>query len=213
MTPAARASIGPMSATRWQSERSAGDSRAYIERFAELAHAGTDLHGEARFVDVLVPRGARILDAGCGTGRVGLELARRGHSVTAVDLDPVLVEEARAHPELTVHLADLAQLDLPGERFDAVVSAGNVMVFLAPGSERTVLERIAAHLRPGGVFVAGFTTGAAYRPSQFAADLAAAGLSLEHRFATWDLRPWHDDAEWLVAVARRGDGRGATATT
>ncbi|NCL75854.1 methyltransferase domain-containing protein [Rhodococcus sp. YH1] len=202
-----------MSATRWQSERSAGDSRAYIERFAELAHAGTDLHGEARLVDVLVPRGARILDAGCGTGRVGLELARRGHSVTAVDLDPVLVEEARAHPELTVHLADLAQLDLPGERFDAVVSAGNVMVFLAPGSERTVLERIATHLRPGGVFVAGFTTGAAYRPSQFAADLAAAGLSLEHRFATWDLRPWHDDAEWLVAVARRGDGRGATATT
>lgn len=63
------------------------------------------------------------------------------------------------------------------------------------------------------MFVAGFTTGAAYRPSRFAADLAAAGLSLEHRFATWDLRPWHDDAEWLVAVARRGDGRGATATT
>ncbi|MDX5310559.1 MAG: methyltransferase domain-containing protein, partial [Rhodococcus sp. (in: high G+C Gram-positive bacteria)] len=114
MSPADDRGIGSSSATRWQSERSADDSRAYIERFAELAHAGTDLHGEARFVDVLVPRGARILDAGCGTGRVGLELARRGHRVTAVDLDPVLVEAARSHPELTVHLADLAQLDLPG---------------------------------------------------------------------------------------------------
>ena len=212
MSPADDRGIGSSSATRWQSERSADDSRAYIERFTELAHAGTDLHGEARFVDVLVPRGARILDAGCGTGRVGLELARRGHRVTAVDLDPVLVEAARSHPELTVHLADLAQLDLPGPRFDAVVSAGNVMVFLAPGSERSVLGRIAAHLRPGGVFVAGFTTGAAYRPSQFAADLADAGLVLEQRFATWDLRPWHDDADWLVAVARRADDGGVTAT-
>ena len=190
--------------TRWQTERSADDSRAYIERFAGLEESGADLHGEARFVDVLLARGSRVLDAGCGTGRVGAELARRGHRVTAVDLDPVLIDEARRrHPELTVHLTDLATLDLPGEPFDAVVAAGNVMVFLEPGSERTVLAAIAAHLRPGGVFVAGFTTGSVYRPEQFAADLAAVGMVLEQRFATWDLRPWHDAADWLVAVARR----------
>lgn len=196
--------------TRWQAERSADDSRAYIERFTDLEASGADVHGEARFVDVVLARGSRVLDAGCGTGRVGAELARRGHRVTAVDLDPVLVDEARRHPELTVHLADLATLNLPGEPFDAVVAAGNVMVFLEPGSERAVLARIAAHLRPGGVFVAGFTTRSAYRPEQFAADLAAVGMPLEQRFATWDLRPWRDDTDWLVAVARRADdGPGA----
>ncbi|MFZ2530007.1 MAG: class I SAM-dependent methyltransferase [Rhodococcus sp. (in: high G+C Gram-positive bacteria)] len=191
--------------TRWQTERSADDSRAYIERFADLEASGADLHGEARFVDVVLGRGSRVLDAGCGTGRVGLELARRGHHVTAVDLDPVLVDQARTHSELTVHRADLATLNLPGEPFDAVVAAGNVMVFLEPGSERRALAAIAAHLRPGGVFVAGFTTRSAYRPEQFEADLEAVGLVLEQRFATWDLRPWHADADWLVAVARRAD--------
>lgn len=189
--------------TRWQAERSADDSRAYIERFNGLEASGADMHGEARFVDAVLARGSRVLDAGCGTGRVGAELARRGHRVTAVDLDPVLLDEARRHPELTVHLADLATLDLPGDPFDAVVAAGNVMVFLEPGSERRVLAAIAAHLRPGGVFVAGFTTRSAYRPEQFESDLIAAGMTLEQRFATWDLRPWHDDAEWFVAVARR----------
>jgi hypothetical protein len=35
------------------------------------------------------------------------------------------------------------------------------------------------------------------------ADCAAVGLVVEHRFATWDLRPWHDDAPWAVTVLRR----------
>ncbi|QCQ90207.1 class I SAM-dependent methyltransferase [Rhodococcus sp. SGAir0479] len=189
--------------TRWQQERSAADSRDYIARFARLEAEGTDLHGEARAVDALLPRGARVLDAGCGTGRLGGELARRGHRVTAVDLDPVLVAAAREHPDLTVHEADLATLDLPGQRFDAVVAAGNVMIFVARGSERQVLARLAAHLVPGGLLVAGFATDYEYTVDQFDDDLAAVGLVREHRFSTWDLRPWHDDAGWAVTVARK----------
>ena len=81
--------------------------------------------------------------------------------------------------------------------------AGNVMVFLAPGSERAVLERLAAHVRPDGVIVTGFATDREYTVTAFDADCAAAGLRLEHRFATWDLRPWHDDASWAVSVLRR----------
>ncbi|WP_032402875.1 class I SAM-dependent DNA methyltransferase [Rhodococcoides fascians] len=188
--------------TRWQAENSADDSKRYIERFDRLAERGVDLHGEARMVDALVSPASSILDAGCGTGRLGAELAHRGHRVTAVDLDPVLAEAARAHPELDVHVADLTTLDL-GRRFDAAVAAGNVLVYMKPGTEREALERIWAHLTDGGVFVTGFATDRDYTVGAVDADLAAVGFVVEHRFATWDLRPWRDAADWAVTVARK----------
>ena len=188
-------------ATRWAQERDEQDSRDYVARFAEADRAGEDLHGEARFVDALAPRGARVLDAGAGTGRVGAELVRRGHWVTAVDLDPVLLDAARQHPGLDVVRADLAALDL-GVVFDVVVAAGNVLVFAEPGSERTVLARLAAHLVPGGALVTGFATDRAYTVAAFDDDCAAVGLVREHRFATWDLRAWPGDGGWAVTVCR-----------
>ncbi|MDJ0395704.1 class I SAM-dependent methyltransferase [Rhodococcus sp. G-MC3] len=190
-----------MAPTRWQSENTEAQSRKYIDRFARLESHGVDLHGEARMVDALLAPGSTVLDAGCGTARLGAELARRGHSVTAVDLDPVFVEAARQHENLTVHQADLTQLDL-GQKFDAVVAAGNVMVFMTPGTERSALERIASHLSPGGVFVAGFATDRQYTTEMFDGDLVSVGLRTEHRFSTWDLRPWHPSADWAVTVAR-----------
>ncbi|WP_245819974.1 class I SAM-dependent DNA methyltransferase [Rhodococcoides yunnanense] len=191
-----------MAPTRWQSENTEDQSRHYVRRFDRLAAQGVDLHGEARMVDALLTPGSTVLDAGCGTARLGAELDRRGHTVTAVDLDPVFVDAARQHVNLTVHLADLTTLDL-GRTFDAVVAAGNVMVFMTPGTEPSAVKRIAAHLTPTGVFVAGFATDRPYTVEQFDDDLAAAGLRVEHRFATWDLRPWRDDADWAVTVARR----------
>ncbi|SNS84699.1 class I SAM-dependent DNA methyltransferase [Rhodococcoides kyotonense] len=190
-----------MAPTRWQSENTEDQSRQYVRRFDRLEASGVDLHGEARMVDAVVAPGSSILDAGCGTARLGAELARRGHTVTAVDLDPVFVEAARAHTAITVHQADLTALEL-GETFDCVVAAGNVMVFMTPGTERAALERIAAHMNPTAVFVAGFATDRQYTVEQFDDDLAAAGLRVEQRFATWDLRTWHDGADWAVTVAR-----------
>ncbi len=190
--------------TRWQTENSELQSRRYVERFAQLERRGTDLHGEARFVDALLARGSEVLDAGCGTARLGAELARRGHVVTAVDLDPVFVEAAREHRELTVHRADLTELDL-GTQFDAVVAAGNVMVFMTPGTERTALEKMAAHIVPGGLFVAGFATDRQYTVGMFDEDLTSVGLTVEHRFSTWDLRPWRANADWAVTVARAAE--------
>lgn len=187
--------------TRWADERDEAASREYVARFAALAAEGADLHGEARFVDALAPRGARVLDAGAGTGRVGAELVRRGHDVTAVDLDPVLVAAARTAPGLRVEQADLATLALD-RTFDVVVAAGNVLVFTEPGSERDVLAALASHLVPGGALVTGFATDREYTVAGFDADCAAVGLRLEHRFATWDLRAWHDAAEWAVTVCR-----------
>ncbi|WDZ82462.1 class I SAM-dependent methyltransferase [Micromonospora cathayae] len=190
--------------TRWATDTGAGHSRWYVDRFRRMAAEGADLAGEARLLDALVPPGARILDAGCGQGRVGAALAERGHTVVGVDADPVLIEAARTdHPGPTWLVADLAELDLPGAPFDAAVLAGNVMTFVAPDTERQVLRQVAAQLRTDGVLVIGFGTDRGYPLADFDADTAAVGLHREHRFATWDLRPWRADADFAVTVLRR----------
>ena len=197
--------------TRWVTETKPGHSQWYIDRFRRLAAEGADLAGEARLLDAMVPPGARILDAGSGTGRVGAALAARGHTVVGVDADPALVTAARAdHPGPRWLVGDLAELDLAAqgeaEPFDAAVVAGNVMAFVAPGTERAVLTRVAAHVRPDGLVVVGFGTDRGYSLADFDADAVAAGLRLEHRFATWDLRPWRADADFAVSVLRRPAG-------
>ena len=193
--------------TRWVTENGAEHSQGYIERFRRLASEGTDLAGEARMVDAMLPRASRVLDAGCGQGRVGAELAARGHQVTGVDADAELIGAARAdHPGPRWIVADLADLDLSGHGdpglFDAAVMAGNVMLFVAEGTEEQVLRRVAAHLRPDGFAVAGFTAGRGYELPDFDGHAAAAGLVVEHRFATWDLRPWRSGSPFSVTVLR-----------
>ena len=194
--------------TRWVSEHGAGHAQWYIERFRRMAAEGVDLDGEARLLDAMLARGSRVLDAGCGPGRVGAGLAARGHVVVGVDADGELIEAAKAdHRGPTWLVADLAELDLAaqGERapFDAAMIAGNVMPFLAPGTEGLVLARIAAHLRDDGLILVGFGLDRGYSLADFDTHSAAAGLLLEHRFATWDLRPWQDDAPFAVTVLRR----------
>jgi SAM-dependent methyltransferase len=159
-------------------------------------------------VDAMLPRASRVLDAGCGQGRVGAELAARGHQVTGVDADAQLIGAARAdHPGPQWIVDDLAGFDLSvhGDRglFDAAVLAGNVMLFLAAGTEEQVLRRVAAHLRPDGFAVAGFAAGRGYELPDFDTHAAAAGLVPEHRFATWDLRPWRSGSPFSVTVLRR----------
>jgi len=128
---------------------------AYDRRFQDLARSGADVHGEATFVESLGPRS--VLDAGCGTGRVAIELARRGMDVVGIDADPAMLAVARRRaPELEWRLADLATLKLAPGSFDAAVLAGNVMIFLAPGTEAAVVTNLAGALRPGGLMVAGF---------------------------------------------------------
>lgn len=171
-----------------------------------MAAEGRNVHGEADLVVGLGPDS--VLDAGCGTGRVAIELARRGIEVVGIDLDPSMLAVARDKaPHLTWLAADLsADLSAAGlhRPFDAVVLAGNVMIFLTPGSEGAVVDNLARHLRPGGALVAGFQL----QPGRldlatYDAHCRAAGLALDGRWATWQGHPF-EGGDYAVSVHRSG---------
>ena len=189
-------------ANRWLRERTTtGD--AYDATYQRRAAAGEDVHGEATFVMRFAP--ASVLDAGCGTGRIGRELARRDVEVVGVDIDAEMLGTARrTAPDVDWQLADLSTVDL-GRDFDAIVMAGNVMIFLAPGTEGAVLANMARHLSSGGVLIAGFQL----QPdrltiSRYDELAAVASLALAERWATWDCAPWVPSGEYAVSVHRRG---------
>jgi SAM-dependent methyltransferase len=186
--------------SRWLADTGGERGPAYAERFRALAAQGLDVHGEAGRVAALLPGGGRVLDAGCGTGRVATELARRGYDVVGVDNDRSMLDEARADPAVRWVEEDLAALDL-GEAFDLVVCAGNVMVYLAEGTEPEVVRRLAGHLTPGGLLVAGWDTGR-LDVATYDEWAGAAGLRAVARYATWGGEPWRPGAGWCVAVDR-----------
>jgi SAM-dependent methyltransferase len=178
-----------------------GEGDAYQQRFDALAAAGTDVHGEADFVAARAP--GSVLDAGCGTGRVAIELARRGIEVVGVDVHHSMLGTARARsPEITWVESDLVGLDL-GRTFDVVVMAGNVPLFTPPGTHDGLVAGCAAHVAPGGVLVAGFQLGRGYELDAYDAHCAAAGLVLAERYATWASDPFPGDGSYAVSVHRR----------
>lgn len=186
--------------SRWLQETGGERGASYDEAFRALAAAGKDVHGEAAYVAALLP-GARVLDAGCGTGRVGIELSRRGHDVVGVDSDDSMLSVARATaPELPWHLGDLAALE-DEAAYDLVVAAGNVMIFLAPGTGPTVVARLARALRPGGLLVSGWRTDE-LAVAAYDTWTAAAGLVRVARHGTWQGEPMSSAADWCVAVDR-----------
>jgi SAM-dependent methyltransferase len=171
----------------------------YQRRFDDLAASGVDVHGEAAFVMRFSPSTA--LDAGCGTGRVAIELARRGVNVVGVDVDSSMLSTAeQIAPDISWIECDLASLDL-GQRFDVVVMAGNVPLFTPAGSQRAMIAGCARHV--GGVLVSGFQLHRGYSLSAFDDDCAAAGLELAERYATWGGEPFAD-GDYAVSVHRGG---------
>ncbi|MBZ4016569.1 class I SAM-dependent methyltransferase [Streptomyces purpurogeneiscleroticus] len=200
--------------SRWQELTGETSGNDYAARFAALARSGKDVHGEARFCAALVPAGARVLDAGCGTGRVMIRLTELGYDCVGVDLDASMLAVAREQAsDLPWFQADLTEFEPDrlgiAADFDLVVAAGNIFPLLAAGTEATVVERLAAALRPGGLMVAGFGLDAAHLPvppsitlPEYDAYCAAAGLTLIDRFATWDAAPY-DNGGYAVSVHRR----------
>lgn len=196
--------------TRWEEQVVGERWTFYTDRFDQMTTDGTDLEGEARFVDALLERSSAVLDAGCGTGRIANALHRMGHRAIGVDKDAGLIEIAgNRYPGVPYLACDLLLLDAAKIKsvggpaaFDVIALPGNVMVYLAAGSEQRVLRVLAGLLRPAGRIVAGFATNREYSAESFRSDAEAAGLVVEHHFATWQLGAVSTDCDWAVIVLR-----------
>lgn len=198
--------------TRWEriARETVGEGYAvrYAERFRAMAERGADVHGEAGLVAGLVPPPARVLDAGCGTGRIAVRLDELGYDVVGVDVDATMLEVARAEaPGLDWRLADLATLDLR-ETFDLVLVAGNTIPLLEPRTLAAACRRLAAHVVPGGRVVCGFGLDAAHLPgdcpvtplAEVDAAMAAAGLEPTDRYGTWAGDAFAPEGGYVVTV-------------
>jgi SAM-dependent methyltransferase len=190
------------------------DGEAYAARLSKLEASGAAMHGEADLISAYSPR--RVLDAGCGTGRVALELARRGIDVVGVDIDDSMLRVAHrlaaaldgsAPRFVRADLADagaLLTIGVEPASFDVVVMAGNVLLFVVPGTEQAVVTNLARAVEPGGMLIAGFSLVAdRIDLAQFDAFASAVGLTLDARFATWDRTAWEGGGDYAVSVHRK----------
>ncbi|MFI7020636.1 class I SAM-dependent methyltransferase [Streptomyces sp. NPDC050164] len=199
---------------RWAELTGGQAGEEYAQRFARLAESGHDIHGEAAFCTALLKPAARILDAGCGTGRIAIRLAELGHYCTGVDVDPSMLAVARRDaPTQEWLLCDLTLLDALGLNpgFDLALAAGNVIPLLAPGTESAVVRQLAAALRPGGLLVTGMGLDTAHLPlpepsvtlTEFDHWCTQAGLILTQRYATWSGDPFYQGCGYAVSVHSR----------
>lgn len=212
--------------TRWQALAGDQAGASYAARVAAVAATGADMHGEADLAEHLLaeigrPIG-RVLDAGCGTGRVAIRLAERGLSVVGVDADASMLSVARdLAPLLDWRLVDLADFTSAAEEpsYDVVLLAGNVIPLLAPGTLGAVVARMAAVLAPGGRLVTGFGLDQAHLPTGCpvtpldTVDTAfpATGLSVVDRWSTWAGDPYGPGAGYAVSVYSRSAASGPQA--
>jgi SAM-dependent methyltransferase len=187
---------------RWAKWREEIDLSEYHSRWERMEAEGTAAHGEADLIALSSP--TSVLDAGCGMGRVAIELSRRGFDVDGVDLDADLLAYARLDaPHLTWYHDDLATMTLP-RRYALVAMPGNVMLFCAREVRAAVVANLARHLEPGGSLVAGFSL--ELRPdaitlAEYDQAASAAGLELVDRFATWEGEPY-DGGRYAVSIHR-----------
>lgn len=100
--------------------------------------------------------GASVLDAGCGTGRYAIELARRGYVVDGIDLSPELVDVARRSmvPRLgSVSFAVGDLLRLKTGQYDAILCRGVLNDVLTDAAREAIFDRFAQALRAEGVLI------------------------------------------------------------
>lgn len=110
-----------------------------------------------RWISRKVPLGGRILDLGCGPGLYAHRLAEKGFGVVGVDLSRRSLQYARERAkenglDIDYRRMDFRRIDFR-EEFDAVLIAYGELGALLPEDRDSVLEKVRAALRPGGVFI------------------------------------------------------------
>ncbi|MEX1217201.1 MAG: class I SAM-dependent methyltransferase [Acidimicrobiales bacterium] len=188
--------------TQWAEWRRVVDLDDYESRWDQMAARGENPHGEVDFVMQFAPTTA--LDAGCGFGRVGIELAARGVDIVGVDLDRDLLERAkRRAPQLDWRLSDLSTVEI-GRTFDLVVLAGNVIGFVDEANREEAVRACARHVAPGGNLVMGNQIKATW-PTIFDLDTwcAVEGLEPAGHKGGWESETLGDQPEYAVTVHRR----------
>jgi 2-polyprenyl-3-methyl-5-hydroxy-6-metoxy-1,4-benzoquinol methylase len=186
----------------------------YDKAWTEMAANGKDPHGEVAFIQRLLFRHLEVgssteltvLDAGCGTGRVAIELDHRGFTVEGTDIDEDMLGEAASKaPHLQWTKSNLADLDY-GKVFDLIVLAGNVILFVDPEDQPRIATALGRHAKPGTLVVAGMQLtredGRFVAVSQWDEWMTAAGFLLIERFSTWDDGEWNPTADYVVSVHR-----------
>ena len=174
-------------------------SHNFARKWKTLRAQGKDIDGEARLIDAMSERHSRVLDAGCGSGRLGGELVKRGHTVVGVDVDPILIEHAvNDYP-----VGDLSEEEIPENNFDIAVAAGNVMTFIATEGREAALRNVFNALRPGGRFVVGFGEGRGWGFEDFLDLARSVGYRVDFIFASWDMKVFKENSTFMVAVLTR----------
>ena len=175
---------------RWIKWRRTVDLLKYDERFTAMAERGESIHGEVDFIERLIPeKKISLLDAGCGTGRLSIEMTLRGHHAVGVDLDPDMIARARSKaPDIEWHVGDLSKLDL-GSKSQVVVMAGNILLFCAPGSQAAIIKSLSQHIIADGYLISGFSLenrGDAYLGADYQRDALTAGLTFVAEYSNWN---------------------------
>lgn len=183
MTPGAGGSQGP------ELVRRVYDAMAqdYAAALPDLrAEAPLDLAMIDAFVDLVGPS-ARVLDAGCGTGRISRRLADAGLDVTGVDLSPGMLAMARRdHPDLAVSAGSLSELPFAAGRFAGVLLWYST-IHTDPSDQPRIYAEVARALRPGGVVLVAFQTGVGTRDVGAAAyGGAGSGVRLQRHLQSVD---------------------------
>jgi SAM-dependent methyltransferase len=200
-----RNGLGMTNENRWLANRRE-DGKEYDVKFEAMQDAGQEVHGEANFVWRYQPQ--TVLDAGCGTGRVAIELARRGCATLGVDIDPKMLSRAKEKaPALNWQLGDISTVRL-SQNFDLIVLAGNVLLFVAPNTEADVIANLTSYLNVGGKLVAGFQLNyGTFNLLKYDDFCRSAGLHLLERYSTWEGDKWDNSAHYAVSVHEKTGNR------
>ena len=190
---------------------------AFYEKRADVFEAATssaDLsHLYDRFLSHL-PVGARILDAGCGTGRDALAFANRGFKVAAFDASSEMVRRSQIRLGALGRVHELRFEDVKWRsEFDGVWACASLL-HVPDTRFVAVAERLIETLRPRGIWYASFKLGSGSRRDgeRFFVDHTESSLRsafgklpvvVLDLWETKDARPSRPQGQWLNIVVRR----------